>query len=168
MAGPGRGMGPNAGDVVVETRVPRSMDRDKNGEILVSKADEDAIRAIELRFNEAWGRHDADGMVESLDDDAQFVTVNGAWTKSRAGFRDLMIRLHGPTGPFRTSTRETPEMHVRFLGPDAAVMHTRFHIYGDIDEKERTSIGTRVVHKHDGRWWTVAVQNTDLRVGRRH
>ena len=43
----------------------------------MTKADEDAIREIELRFNEAWGRHDADGMVESLTDDAQFVTVNG-------------------------------------------------------------------------------------------
>jgi hypothetical protein len=50
----------------------------------MTKADEDAIRDIELRFNEAWGRHDADGMVESLADDAQFVTVNGAWTKTRA------------------------------------------------------------------------------------
>ena len=40
----------------------------------MSKADEDAIREIELRFNEAWERHDADGMVESLTDDAQFVT----------------------------------------------------------------------------------------------
>jgi ketosteroid isomerase-like protein len=50
----------------------------------MSKADEDAIREIELGFNEAWGRHDAYGMVESLADDAQFVTVNGAWTKTRA------------------------------------------------------------------------------------
>ena len=137
------------------------------GEVTVTKVDEDAIRDIELRFNEAWGRHDADAMVESLVDDAQFVTVNGAWTKSRAGFRDLMQRLHGAHGPFRSSTRETPEMHVRFLAPDVAVMHTRFHIYGDIDEAERTSIGTRVVRKLDGRWRTVAVQNTDLRLGRR-
>jgi hypothetical protein len=38
------------------------MDRDKTGEVVMSKADEDAIREIELRFNEAWGRHDADGM----------------------------------------------------------------------------------------------------------
>jgi uncharacterized protein (TIGR02246 family) len=45
----------------------------------MTKADEEEIREIELRFNEAWGRHDADGMVESLADDAQFVTVNGAW-----------------------------------------------------------------------------------------
>jgi uncharacterized protein (TIGR02246 family) len=121
-----------------------------------------------LRFNEAWGRHDPEAMVESLLDDAQFVTVNGAWTKTRDGFRDLMRRLHGPTGPFRSSTRETPEMDVRFLAPDVAVMHTRFHIYGDIDEPERNSVGLRVVRKVDGRWRTAAVQNTDVRAGRRH
>jgi uncharacterized protein (TIGR02246 family) len=154
--------------VVVEKMVSRSIDRDKTGEVIMTKADEDAIRDIELRFNEAWGRHDADRMVEALVDDAQFVTVNGAWTKTRAEFRDLMQRLHGANGPFRSSTRETPEMHVRFLAPDVAVMHTRFHIYGDIQESERTSIGTRVVRKLDGRWQTVAVQNTDLRPGRRH
>jgi uncharacterized protein (TIGR02246 family) len=136
--------------------------------VIVTKADEDAIREIELRFNAAWGRHDPDGMVESLVDDANFVTVNGAWTRTREGFRDLMRRLHGPNGPFRVSTRETPELHVRFVAPDVAVMYTRFHIYGDVDEPERTSIGTRVVHKIDGRWCTVAVQNTDLRAGRRH
>jgi uncharacterized protein (TIGR02246 family) len=154
--------------MVVEKIVSRRVERDKDGKVIMTKADEDAIREIELRFNEAWGRHDPDGMVESLVDDAQFVTVNGAWTKTRADFRDLMRRLHGAEGPFRSSTRATPEMHVRFLAPDVAVMHTRFHIYGDIQESERTSIGTRVVRKLDGRWQTVAVQNTDLRPGRRH
>lgn len=134
----------------------------------MTKADEEAIREIELRFNAAWGRHDADGMVESLADDAQFVTVNGAWTKTRAGYLDLMRRLHGPDGPFRMSTRETPEMHVCFLAPDVAMMHSRFHIYGDTEESVRTAIGTRVVRRLDGRWRTVAVQNTDVRAGRRH
>jgi len=134
----------------------------------MTKTDQDAIREIELRFNEAWGRHDPDGMAESLVDDANFVTVNGAWTQTRADFRDLMQRLHGPNGPFRSSTRETPQMDVRFLAPDVAVAYTRFHIYGDVDESERTSIGTRVVRKIDGGWWTVAVHNTDVRRGRRH
>jgi uncharacterized protein (TIGR02246 family) len=142
------------------------MDRDTTGEVTMTKVDEDAVREIELRFNDAWGRHDPDGMVESLAEDAQFVTVNGAWTKTCAGFRDLMERLHGPNGPFRSSTRETQEMHVRFLAPDVAMMHTRFH--RDIDESERTSIGIRVVRKLDGRWRTVAVHNTDVRPGRRH
>ena len=134
----------------------------------MTKEDEDAIREIELRFNEAWGRHDADGMVESLADDAQFVTVNGAWTKTRADYLDLMQRLHGANGPFRLSTRETPEMHVHFLAPDVAMMHSKFHIHGDIEEPERTGIGTRVLRKLGGQWRTVAVQNTDVRSGRRH
>jgi uncharacterized protein (TIGR02246 family) len=134
----------------------------------MSNADEDEIRAIELQFNEAWGRHNADDMVASLSDDAQFVTVNGAWTKSRADYLELMQRLHGPSGPFRKSTRETPIMHVKLLSPDVAMMHSQFHIYGDIDEPVRTGIGTRVVRKIDGRWRTVAVQNTDVRAGRRH
>jgi uncharacterized protein (TIGR02246 family) len=135
---------------------------------MMTKADEDAIREIELRFNEAWGRHDAEGMVESLTDDAQFVTVNGAWTETRAAYLDLMQRLHGANGPFRSSTRETPELHVRFLARDVAMMHSKFHIHGDVEEPERTGIGTRVVRKIDGRWRTVAVQNTDVRPGRRH
>jgi uncharacterized protein (TIGR02246 family) len=134
----------------------------------MTKADEDAIREIELQFNEAWGRHIAEDMVASLSDDAQFVTVNGAWTKTRADYLDLMTRLHGPNGPFRASTRETPIMHIRFLAPDVAMMHSQFHIYGDIDELTRTGIGTRVVRKIDGKWRTVAVQNTDVRPGRRH
>jgi uncharacterized protein (TIGR02246 family) len=134
----------------------------------MSETDEDAIRDIELRFNDAWGRHDPDGMVESLAEDAQFVTVNGAWSRTRAEFRDLMRRLHGPDGPFRSSTRATPEMHVRFLAPDVAMMHTRFHIYGDPDDAERASIGVRVVRKLAGQWRTMAVHNTDVRAGRRH
>ena len=134
----------------------------------MNKADEEAIRQIELGFNEVWGRHDAHGMVELMVEDAHFVTVNGAWTKTRAEYLELMTRLHGASGPFRSSTRETPVMDIRFLVPDAAIMHSRFHIYGDIDEPERTGIGTRVVRRIDGQWQTVAVQNTDVRPGRRH
>jgi hypothetical protein len=59
-------------------------------------------------------------------------------------------------------------MEIRSLGPDVAMMHSRFHIYGDIDEPERTGIGTRVVCRIDRQWRTVAVQNTDVRPGRRH
>ena len=66
--------------------------------------DEDAIRELEQRFNAAWGAHDPDALAEPLVDDAQFITVNGAWTTSRAGFRELMQRLHGATGPYRSST----------------------------------------------------------------
>jgi uncharacterized protein (TIGR02246 family) len=139
----------------------------------MSQPDEDAIRAIELRFNAAWCAHDPDAMAEALTDDAQFITVNGAWTTTRSGFRDLMQRLHGATGPYRSSTRRTPEMLVRFLSPDIAILHSRFWIEGEVlhdalSQASRESVGLRVLHKIGGRWRIVATQNTDVRAGRRH
>ena len=130
-------------------------------------ADEDAIRQIETRFNDAWNRHDPAGMVESLTVDGQFVTVNGVWMKTRAEFLGLMQRLHGADGPFRNSTRETLEAHVRFLAPDVAMVHSRFRVAGDVVENgkavAREGVGVRVVRRREGRWRTVAVQNTDIR-----
>jgi len=139
----------------------------------MNQPDEDAIRDIEVRFNTAWDAHDPEGMAESLVDDAQFITVNGAWTTSRAGFRDLMQRLHGASGPFRASTRRSPEMQVRFLSPDIAILHTRFWIKGEVmhdelSQHDRESVGTRVLRRIDGRWRIVATQNTDVRPDRRH
>jgi uncharacterized protein (TIGR02246 family) len=115
----------------------------------MANADEDAIREIELQFNDAWGRHDADGMVESLADDAQFVTVNGAWTKTRAEYLELMGRLHGANGPFRSSTRETPTMYVNFLAPDVAIMHSEFH-YGVVRKVLQQYKGREVNTSGDG------------------
>jgi uncharacterized protein (TIGR02246 family) len=139
----------------------------------MSRSDEDQIRELEDKFNAAWDRHDPEGMAESLADDVQFITVNGAWTTTRDGFRDLMARLHGSTGPFRTSIRRTPEMKVTFLAPDIAILHSRFWIDGEVlydehSQASRESVGTRVLHKTDGRWRVVATQNTDVRHGRRH
>ena len=133
----------------------------------MSAADEKDIKAIETRFNEAWNRHDPDGMVKSLAEDAQFITVNGVWMKSRAEFDGLVRRLHGATGPLRESMRETLETDIRFLAPDVAMVLSRFRISGDIGDdgkpESRDGCGIRVVHKQDGRWFTVAVQNTDVR-----
>jgi uncharacterized protein (TIGR02246 family) len=139
----------------------------------MSQSDEATIRELENRFNAAWNAHDPDAIAESLADDAQFITVNGAWTTSRQGFRDLMQRLHGPTGPFRSSTRRSPEMHVTFLSPDIAILHTRFWIKGEVmhdalSQEDRESVGTRVLRKTGGRWQVVATQNSDVRPGRRH
>ena len=86
-------------------------------------AAEDEIRQIETRFNDAWNRHHAADMVESLTEDGQFVTVNGVWMKSRAEFQRLMERLHGASGPFRISTRETLELQIKLLAPDVAMVH---------------------------------------------
>ena len=58
-----------------------------------------------------------------------------------------MQRLHGPTGPFRSSTRRW--VIVTLLAPDIAILHTRFWIKGEImhdalSQEDRESVGTRV------------------------
>ncbi len=131
---------------------------------MAPSADEDAIRLIETRFNDAWNRHDPADMVESLVEDAQFITVNGAWVRGRAELQTLMERLHA--GPFKDSRRETFASEIRFLAPDVAMVHSRFRVSGDVIEDGRAitreGVGIRVVRKQDGRWRTVAVQNTDV------
>ena len=65
------------------------------------------------------------------------------------------------------SSRETLEMQVRIVAPDAAMVHSRFRVSGDVEEDgkavAREGVGIRVVRKVSGRWRTVAVQNTDVR-----
>ena len=77
-------------------------------------SDESAIRDLEHRFNAAWNAHDPDDLSESLMDDAQFITVNGAWTTSRDGFRDLMQRVYP-----ETPLVELPFSHDIFRRPNA-------------------------------------------------
>jgi hypothetical protein len=90
---------------------------------------------------------------------------------TRTEFHALMRKLHGPSGPFRTSHRETFDMQVRMLSSDAAMVHSRFRVSGDIEEDgqavTREGVGIRVVRRLDGAWRTVAVQNTDIRKNRR-
>ncbi len=88
--------------------------------------------------------------------------------RQRTGFRDLMQRLHG-------AGRSVPVEHAANAGdarslltPDIAIMHSRFWIAGEVMHDEhshpdRESVGTRVLHKIDGRWRIVATQNTDAR-----
>jgi uncharacterized protein (TIGR02246 family) len=135
-----------------------------------SITDEQGIMDIENRFNRAWNDHRPADMIESLVEDAQFVTVNGVWVKGRTAFRELLERLHA--GPLQDTKRETLELKIRFLAPNIAIVHSRFKIMGDVDDQggpipQREGIGTRVVHKQDGDWKTVAVQNTDV-LNKRH
>jgi ketosteroid isomerase-like protein len=56
---------------------------------------------------------------------------------------------------------------VRMLAPDAAMVHSRCRVSGDIEEGgkavAREGVGIRVMRRIDGRWRTVAVQNTDIK-----
>ena len=115
-------------------------------------------------------------MAELLSDDAQFITVNGAWTTTR----DWLPRPDGsactaPRGPFRSSTRKTAgRAGCAFLAADVAMMHSRFYIAGEVHGgraepgRSARASASACCASSMGAGGIVATQNTDVRLGRRH
>jgi len=123
----------------------------------------------------AWNRHDPDAIAASRADDAQFITVNGAWTTSRQGFRESgMQRCTARTAVRGPSARRSPEVKVTFVTPDVeswphAVLDQGEAMHRCTGQEDRESVGTRVRARSDGRCAHRATQNnTDVRHGRRH
>ena len=130
-------------------------------------ADEHSVRDIEILWDDAWNRHDADALADLLDEDVDFINVTGAWFKSRAEFRERMAQTH--RGIFKDSKRQTLETSVRFLSPHIAIVHARWEMSGlrNPDGSARDpwqGIITRVVMKRSGNWSVVAAHNIDLAV----
>ena len=133
----------------------------------MSAADEKDIKAIETGFNEAWNRHDPDGMVKSLGGGIPVHHRQRGLDEVTRGVRWLHAgsrRCNRAAAGKHARDAETTSVSWR---PDVAMVHSHFRISGDIGDdgkpESHNSCGIRVVHKRDGRWFTVAVQNTDVR-----
>jgi uncharacterized protein (TIGR02246 family) len=121
--------------------------------------DEQAIRQIEHKWDEAWNRHDAKALSALLSEDVDFVTVMGVWYKGRADFEQRMVQTH--QGPFRTSKRKTTEITLKFLTPVIAVVQARWEMSGlyNVNGTVRDpweGIITRVVQKIGAEWGKTA------------
>jgi uncharacterized protein (TIGR02246 family) len=130
--------------------------------------DENAIRQIEQRWDEAWNRHDATALAALLSEDVDFVTVMGGWYKGRVDFEQRMVQTH--QGPFRTSKRNTTDVSIKFLTPEIAVVQARWQMSGlyNADGTLRDpweGIITRVVQKIGTEWTVVAAHNVDVAGG---
>lgn len=131
-----------------------------------TSGDTRAIQAVEARWQDAWNRHDISALADLLTEDADFITVIGKWCKGKKEFYDYHVRLHQVM--FKDSTVKTTGTQVRFLGPDAAIVHVNWTITGDRNADgtprpmSRDGIFTRVMVKQDGQWRITASQNTNI------
>jgi len=124
-----------------------------------------AIRALTLRLAEAWNRNDADAYAALFAEDSDYVTFDGSHLKGRtvnaASHRALFETvLKGSRAAYE------PDIAVRFLTPDVAVMHA----YGSIllpwqrtVVPSRRSLQTYVVKRDQGGWRIHAFHNTRVR-----
>jgi len=128
--------------------------------------DENAIREIEARWDEAWNRNDVKALSSLVADDVRFVNVAGQVLASRAEFEALQSRTHSMQ--FKDSVRTVTDTTIKFLTPDIAVAHVSWGMRGDKDpdgtpRKPRNGVMMQVLMKRNGQWTVVAAQNTNVR-----
>lgn len=121
-------------------------------------------------FAAAWMDRDADALAALFAEDADFVNVVGIWWEDRAAIRKA--HHYGLTTFFRASRLTLGRTKLRRIGPDAAVVHARMILTGQIapdgsEAGRRTGILSFVMaRQEDGGWLCVSAQNTDIVPGR--
>jgi uncharacterized protein (TIGR02246 family) len=128
--------------------------------------EENAIREIQARWDDAWNRHDVKALSSLVAEDVRFVNVAGVVLTGRAEFEALQLRTHAMQ--FKESVRTASGTAIKFLTPDIAVAHVRWGMRGDKDpdgtpRQPRNGIMMQVLMKRDGKWAVVAAQNTNVR-----
>ncbi len=131
----------------------------------VPAPDEAAVRSVTSGFIAAWNRHDMGAFADLFADDADFVNVIGLWWKGRDEIRREHEALHATR--MKDSRLAELSAAVRFLRPDAAVVHQRWELTGDtgLEGKvlpPRRGILIYVLQRDGGAWRIIAAQNTDI------
>jgi uncharacterized protein (TIGR02246 family) len=129
-------------------------------------SDEQAIREIQTRWDDAWNRHDVKALAALVADDVRFVNVAGVVLTGRGEFEALQTRTHAMQ--FKESVRTVTGTDIKFLTPDIAVAHVKWGMRGDQDSdgtprQPRHGVMMQVLMKRDGKWTVVAAQNTNVR-----
>jgi uncharacterized protein (TIGR02246 family) len=128
-------------------------------------ADLAAIRGLTRRLADAWNRNDADAYAKLFADDCDYVAFDGSHLKGRAANAESHRALFKTVLKGSRAVYE-PDIAVRFLAPDVAVMHA----YGSVllpwqrsVVTSRRSLQTYVVKRDADGWCVHAFHNTRVR-----
>ena len=120
---------------------------------------------VAAEFATAWNEADAERIARLFVEDADFVNVVGLWWHRRSDI--AAAHAYGFRHMFPGSMMTLEEVRRRDLSPDAAVVHARWRMRGQVTPRgeaaqDRAGIFTFVVTRSDGGWLAVAAQNTDI------
>jgi len=124
-----------------------------------------AVKEVGAAFVDDWNRHDMKSLGSLFAEDAQFVNVIGLWWHGRAEIQKEHEALHATR--MRTSHLVNDETLVHLLGPDAAVLLTRWQLTGDtgidgVTLPVRRGIMSLVAIRAGSHWQIASAQNTDI------
>ncbi|MFC1996591.1 YybH family protein [Chloroflexota bacterium] len=114
---------------------------------------EEAIRALEAAYDDAWNRGDVDALIAFFTDDALIVDPRGGITRGQDGIRRLLSTMVGPGDG--DSTHKSEIVRVEFVTPEVALVDGRAHIKGLPEEQNAQGLVHRftdVVAWREGRW----------------
>ena len=127
----------------------------------VSK-DEEEIRNVETRQQEAWNKHDAKAYASLFTENGDCVNVVGWWWKGRAEIEQKLTAAYAFV--FSESVLTITDVDVRLLTPTTAIVHVRWTMTGARTPqgfaKVQQGIQTQTLIKSDGKWLIAAFQNT--------
>lgn len=114
---------------------------------------EEAIRALELAYDDAWNRGDVDALLACFTDDALIMDPRGGVTRGHDEIRRLLSPLVAPAGV--GSAHDSEILGVEFVTLEVALVDGRAHIKGL--PEEHTGAGlvhrfTDIVVLRDGHW----------------
>jgi uncharacterized protein (TIGR02246 family) len=125
-------------------------------------ADRAAITELFTAWETAWNTHDMKAFADLYHDDCIFI----AWTGAKWLGRDTVEKGHAEVHKtvFRNSVQRKRIDSIRFLAPDAALVHLWSTLTGDTRQPEKVvrSRNTLVLTKRDGTWKILSFQNTRL------
>jgi uncharacterized protein (TIGR02246 family) len=138
--------------------------RPEHGEKAVNPADEEAVRGLYRQLMDGWNQGSGAAFAAAFAEDGDLIAFDGTQFKGRGEIASFHQELFDK---WMKGTRLVGRVEdVRFLGPDAAVMHAvgSTVMRGKSEPSpERDSIQTLVAVKREGEWRFAAFQNTRVR-----
>lgn len=124
-----------------------------------------APEEIATTFVDAWMARDAKALAAAFAEDADFVNVVGIWWEDRTAIE--RAHHYGLTTFFADSRLTAGRVKTRMIGTDAAVVHARMILTGQIGADgapsgRRSTILSFVMQRFGDGWLCVSAQNTDI------
>ena len=123
---------------------------------------------VVAKFAAAWESKDAAALGSLFAEDADYVNVVGLWWTSRHSIQRVFKRSF--KDEFKTATFTFEKVSFRQVGSDAAVLHGRWQISGQVDPEDEVADVRRgmimfVLEKvADASWLIVSAQATDIAI----
>lgn len=130
-------------------------------------ADEAAIRENVKQMESGWNTKSGTLFAKPFAEDADYVVINGMHFQGRKAIGETHQRIFETI--FKDSTISLSVKQLRFLRPDAALVHVAGHnrTRRGAETTETTAVMTLVMLKDAGAWKIAAFQNTEVTVGGR-